>query len=401
MNRTDEILNFTSEVNFTSCSELCWERRFTFWLEGVTLPLISMFGIVGNILCVFVFHKKKVDLKPSFSNILKCLSILDSLFLACVIWLYGVPEIMPEYYFHHLDPFFTPFVIPATQIALTGSVYSVVAVSLERFTTICRPLKRNLGNAYDGLGYVFIIIIFSILFNFIKFFEHETVYEEKTDTLSNETILVPYLNLTSLRVNPAYATVNLVVNTAIVGVIPILVVSYLNYEIIRKMKKNTEIHNKICSTERRDQTMKALLTGVVVVLVVCHTPKTVINIYEGYELMVYGKHKFTPLWIKLMVNLSHVLLGVSSAVNILIYSYKDFHFRNVIIDWFTTCKSNRKDLVKSLSIKKKKTPLSQVSYPHQNGNPEEPNDAEKLMKNSGDQILVHDSTLEREMAIII
>ena len=34
---------------------------------------------------------------------------------------------------------------------------------------------------------------------------------------------------------------------------------------------------------RRDQTMTALLSGVVVVLVVCHTPKTVINIYECYQ----------------------------------------------------------------------------------------------------------------------
>ena len=35
----------------------------------------------GNILCVFVFTKKKMDLKPSFSNILKCLSLFDILFL--------------------------------------------------------------------------------------------------------------------------------------------------------------------------------------------------------------------------------------------------------------------------------------------------------------------------------
>ena len=32
-------------------------------------------------MCVFVFTKKKMDLKPSFSNILKCLSLFDILFL--------------------------------------------------------------------------------------------------------------------------------------------------------------------------------------------------------------------------------------------------------------------------------------------------------------------------------
>ena len=35
------------------------------------------FYILGNLLCLFVFNHKSVDLKPSFSNILKCLSIYD------------------------------------------------------------------------------------------------------------------------------------------------------------------------------------------------------------------------------------------------------------------------------------------------------------------------------------
>ena len=34
---------------------------------------------------------------------------------------------------------------------------------------------------------------------------------------------------------------------------------------------------------RRDRAMTALLSGVVIVLIVCHTPKTVINIYECYQ----------------------------------------------------------------------------------------------------------------------
>ena len=36
-------------------------------------------------------------------------------------------------------------------------------------------------------------------------------------------------------------------------------------------------------TYRQDQAMIALLSGVVVVLIVCHSPKAVINIYESYQ----------------------------------------------------------------------------------------------------------------------
>ena len=80
--------------------------------------------------------------------------------------------------------------------------------------------------------------------------------------------MVAFMNLTRLRNDPVYATANLVTNTAVVGkhnrlmvsggdfntifsgVIPILVLSYLNSRIIRAMKHSNKIHNKICSNER-------------------------------------------------------------------------------------------------------------------------------------------------------
>ena len=40
-------------------------------------------------------------------------------------------------------------------------------------------------------------------------------------------------------------------------------------------------------TYRQDQAMIALLSGVVVVLIVCHTPKAVINIYESYQVLLF------------------------------------------------------------------------------------------------------------------
>ena len=71
--------------------------------------------------------------------------------------------------------------------------------------------------------------------------------------------------------------------------------------------------------------MSGLLTGVVVVMVVCHTPKTIVNLSESYHLLLYGEmmpEKQEPLWGRIVIKISHLLLTLSSAVNILIYSYK-------------------------------------------------------------------------------
>ena len=52
---------------------------------------------------------------------------------------------------------------------------------------------------------------------------------------------------------------------------------------------------------RRDETMIALLSGVVVVLIVCHTPKAVINIYESYQVSA----RF--VWRSCSLNTGHIL----------------------------------------------------------------------------------------------
>ena len=63
------------------CDALCWNRLLQFWIEGVAVPVIAGLGIIGNIFCLFVLNHKCVDLKASFSNLLKCLCVFDILIL--------------------------------------------------------------------------------------------------------------------------------------------------------------------------------------------------------------------------------------------------------------------------------------------------------------------------------
>ena len=82
MDNLSNISNIVKERGgVEDCDDECWDLYIGFWIEGLLVPAIAVFGIVGNITCVFVFNHKSVDLKPSFSNILKCLSIYDILFL--------------------------------------------------------------------------------------------------------------------------------------------------------------------------------------------------------------------------------------------------------------------------------------------------------------------------------
>ena len=66
------------------------------------------------------------------------------------------------------------------------------------------------------------------------------------------------------------------------------------------------------------------------------TFQAVMNIYESYQRIVYGQLEHEPLWGRLVIKLSHFLLGISSAVNILIYSYKVIIITIIIIQKLST-----------------------------------------------------------------
>ena len=82
---------------------------------------------------------------------------------------------------------------------------------------------------WDGLGYVIIITVFSILYNFVHFFEYTTefaecadVYSVKTctniwNTTSNSSFEIAKIEYTSLRKDRVYSTGYLITNTAVMG----------------------------------------------------------------------------------------------------------------------------------------------------------------------------------------
>ena len=63
------------------CDQECLNNIIQFWIEGILIPTIAIFGILGNVFCVFVLSNKSVELKPSFANLLKCLSVYDTALL--------------------------------------------------------------------------------------------------------------------------------------------------------------------------------------------------------------------------------------------------------------------------------------------------------------------------------
>ena len=58
---------------------------FEFWLVGVLCPMVTMLGIIGNIICIIIFKYKKLNMNQTFASLLKWLAVIDSFFLVSIV----------------------------------------------------------------------------------------------------------------------------------------------------------------------------------------------------------------------------------------------------------------------------------------------------------------------------
>ena len=68
-----------------------------------------------------------------------------------------------------------PRALPLAQIALTGSIYSTLAITVERYLIVCHPFY-TVSHKWSAWRYILPIVTFSLVYNLPKFFELYTGY---------------------------------------------------------------------------------------------------------------------------------------------------------------------------------------------------------------------------------
>ena len=81
---------------------------------------------------MLILHGKNLDLKPVFKTLVTTLLLSDSICIILSILIFSVPRLSHQYEFY-IFPHLIPVILPLTQISLTISVYTTVAVAVERF----------------------------------------------------------------------------------------------------------------------------------------------------------------------------------------------------------------------------------------------------------------------------
>ena len=85
-----------------------------------------------------------------------------------------------------------------------------------------------------------------------------------------------------------------------------------------------------------------IFLGFAVVFLVCHLPRLVLNFYEAANIHHWNDceaagEKHVPLWFSYTIVLSHLLLAVNSATNIIVYTSLSLQFRVECRKVFSKC----------------------------------------------------------------
>ncbi|XP_059078481.1 FMRFamide receptor-like [Tigriopus californicus] len=216
-----------------------------------------------------------------------------------------------------------------------------------------------------SISYILPIGVFSLIYNITRFFELRTVkkyflrnatiparstaeeaegtlsfpVESETVLFSNETVLWKQFNysyynveMTEMRANDSYiCNYILLSNCIFMAAIPLVLLISMN-SLLYKLLQSQKLLNKAQLNRRvkRDQTVAGMFIAIVMVFIVCHTPKIVCSIYELCKVWFDNHHNWSD-WTQHLISLNHLMLAVNSSINFLIYSWKDSKFRTAML----------------------------------------------------------------------
>ena len=144
------------------------------------------------------------------------------------IFTYSLPGIEYGHEFYKLFPY---FLYPVPNIAMSGTIYMTVSISLERYLSLCHLELKNRKIWH----YLIPVILLAIAVNIPKFLEYQTkFYQDPT----NNNISVPYIDHTERKLSAFHIeSYEMWTELFLSAVIPFTMLLTLNIIIGLKLKK--------------------------------------------------------------------------------------------------------------------------------------------------------------------
>ena len=292
-------------------------------------PVVSVIGILGNTLNIFVFL---YDRKVHHINIyFLCLALSDLSFLICVFFMSFVEFVKRMDYVVGQSLYCYMVICDANFLYLVFvriSTGLVLLISIERFVAVCFPFKaKHLALArYPWTSCITLatLVILYMIPNLLHFQVTET-----HGSFANTTILT--LKYTKLYKSTNILKVQYLVGTLLFHVVPVFTVVALNMAIIISLKRWGKIISKLTTMTggKKETQMTQTLLGVSLTFICCLTPGSVVNIVR-LSLPIFDLFQKEHYLYLIFLRINLVLESINAAMNCFVYFWSNGKFRSTL-----------------------------------------------------------------------
>ncbi|XP_059082321.1 G-protein coupled receptor daf-37-like [Tigriopus californicus] len=347
-----------------------------FVTEGLVNSVVSTFGLVGNVSAIVILATQKLDLHSFLRHILIALAVFDIIFLVTTFFLYSLPLFSSGYHDHFYQILAPKLLIPLSQIALTGSVYSIITITIERYLATCRAHLKTTSPPRTSVIAIVAIVTFACIYNAPRFLEYATQlqsvkYQDYYLGPSGRPVplgkayskLEHRLEATEFRTSSCYILLYLLFGNGLFMTFgPIAVLAVLNWNIHKAIRLKEQRKALLMTSnafpqaghpllnparsfpgatttsttspfspeasDEKDLTITKILFGIVAVFVICHIFKMILVTLEVIFNLFFGTNLPASMGIEILMTFNHMALVFNSSINVFIYIHKDKHFRN-------------------------------------------------------------------------
>ncbi len=317
---------------------------FNFVVYGMVVGIFCFLGLSGNTLSIFVLHKDKSNEVATF--LLQALAVADNLVLiisfTVLSVIYGIiPLAQGPKASAPLHPYIVMFVHPLGYMAQTLTIWMTVLLAINRFIAVCMPFHATtlctMKNArYQVIG----VLLFSVIFNFPRFFQFHLVM--KTRQLANgEMVKFVSYNATEIGERTLFGKIYTnALYSICIFVMPFILLAYLNTRLALELKNMRKRRNSMSTTPApSDQNITFVMIVIIVIFILCHLPD---RILQGTKSFWDPKSKGCYSAFQNYTAVANVLITLNSSTNFLVYYFFRKRFRRILGCLCCKAKSNNR-----------------------------------------------------------
>lgn len=334
---------------------------FRLILWGYVGMVLSVFGIVGNIITILVLISP--SMRTTSTNIyLTALSCSNILFLLIFIPSYSMRYLIGyQLYITDQPPFAFEILLsrlpttPVYSTVLLSIIYLTIAVSMDRLILVKFPLKaKQILTTRATLITIFCIYVFSILYCIPYWLE------QRYDPVSKR------CQFTEIG-RKIHIYIRIHIYIPVVYLIPFVVLTCINITIIQSLIAKKRRKKSLCANmskkKQGDYHITLMLVAVIIVFVLCQFPLAILNAWHAID----AKHANESLMFHSINSLGVLLTVFNTSTNFLLYCFFGQKFRQTLIGFvfhFCPQRQKRSSVQTRISRLSDKTNVNNLSLPH-------------------------------------